>query len=176
MFNRLRKGFRHCLDAKPLIYKLHKKELPQQLIHMIFNMISDRKFRVIEQGKISTKTFSVKNGLQQGAINSAILFNLFFSDILTLFKINENQSCKAMAYVDDLIIYDGYRKVLVIRDKLQDFLQDIDRYCKNWRIKINFNKCEVILFKSKVSRLSRDAKREWKNFKLINLTNNAWNT
>ena len=52
---------RHRLDA--LIYKLYKKGFPQQLIHMIFNMISCRKFRV-EQGKISTKTFSVKNGLQ----------------------------------------------------------------------------------------------------------------
>ena len=117
-------------------------------------------FRVLEQGKISTKIFTVKNGLQQGTINSPTLLNLFFSYILTLFKINEDQGCKAITYADDLIIYDHHRKISVVRDKLQDLLQKINNYCKNWKIKINFNKCEIILFKNKVSRLSRDAKRE----------------
>ena len=85
-------------------------------------MISGRRFRILEQGKISMKIFTVKNGLQQGAINSPILFYLFFSGILTLFKINEDQGCKAIAYADDLIIYDHHRKISVVRDKLQDLL------------------------------------------------------
>ena len=71
-----------------------------------------------------------------------------------------------------MYMYDHRRRVSV-RDKLHDLLQTIDRYCQNWRIKINFNKYETILFRNKVSRFSRDTKREWKNFKLINPTDNA---
>ena len=137
-------------------------------------MISGRRLKVFEKGKTSTKTFAVKNGLQQGGINSTILFNLFFSDLLTLFKINEDQRCKAIAYADDLIIYSHYKKVSVVRDKLQqDVIQKINNYCNNWKIKINFNKCETILFKSKVSRLGSDARKEWKNFNLLHPTDHT---
>ena len=131
----LKKAF-DTVWTQRLIYKLHKKRLPQHLIHIILNMTSaphplfeyDRKFRVIKQGKISINTFSVKNSLQQDPINSPILFNLFFSDILILFKINEDQGFKTIAYADDLIIYCHHRKVSVVRDKLQDLLQiDIAR-------------------------------------------------
>ena len=119
-----------------LLYKLLKKGFPH-LINITWNMTLGWRFRVLEQGKISTKTFSVKNRLQQGAINSPKLFNLFFSDLLTLFKINEGQECKAIVYADDLIIYSHHRKISMVRDKLQDLMQKINNY---WKIKINFNK------------------------------------
>ena len=54
--------------------------------------------------------FYLKNELQQGTINSPILFNIYTSDLLKYFNLNSEPNKKALAFADDLIIYYMYQE------------------------------------------------------------------
>ena len=49
--------------------------------------------------------FQVKNGLQQGTVNSPILFNIYMSNILELFELNKTKDKGALAFADNVIVY-----------------------------------------------------------------------
>ena len=65
------------------IYKLIKKGFPTHLMKIIWNMITKRNFSVYDTSGEASIKFEVKNGLQQGTVNSPILFNIFNSNIVT---------------------------------------------------------------------------------------------
>ena len=60
-----------------LIFKLSSFQFPLHQIILIYNMISNKKFEVFYQKYKSKNTFNIVNGLQQGTVNSPILFNIF---------------------------------------------------------------------------------------------------
>ena len=68
-------------------------------------MIEGRSFVVTDNTEEQSLRFYLKNGLQQGTINSPILFNIYTSDLLKCFNLNSEPNKKALAFADDLIIY-----------------------------------------------------------------------
>jgi len=68
-------------------------------------MISERSFIVASGDAYSKNTFKINNGLQQGTINSPILFNIYTSELLKIFGLNKPENPKAIAFADDLIVY-----------------------------------------------------------------------
>lgn len=88
-----------------LIYKLTKKEFPISTIKTIISMIMNRKFHTSLGNNLSDKEYKVKNGLQQGTVNSPLLFNIYTADVLRLFGAGSNTNTKAIAFADDLVIY-----------------------------------------------------------------------
>ena len=121
-------------------------------------MITKRNF-----GEASIK-FEVKNGLQQGTVTSPILFNIVNSNILNLSELNRNPYKKAIDFADDLIIYAIGKKLSIINKDLQEIYNKIQDYCSSWKLKINSNKCETILFRPRLSDANKDTKHHWKRF------------
>jgi len=68
-------------------------------------MISERSFIVASGDTYSKNIFKINNGLQQGMVNSPILFNIYTSELLRMFNFNEPENPKAIAFADDLIVY-----------------------------------------------------------------------
>ena len=62
-----------------LIFKLFNKKCSKYLLKLIYNMISNRSFKLMVNGIIS-KQFTKE--LQQGTVNLPIMFNLSTADIL----------------------------------------------------------------------------------------------
>lgn len=52
-----------------LIYKLFEYKFPLYLIILLHNMLNNKSFLVSNQNKISSKSFVIVNGLQQGTVN-----------------------------------------------------------------------------------------------------------
>lgn len=67
-------------------------------------MIHEKKFIVSLNDLNSSQTFTIDNGLQQGTVNSSILFSFYINDILNTIE-NNLDNIKIIAFPDDLIIY-----------------------------------------------------------------------
>lgn len=127
-------------------------------------MLNLKSFVVSNKNQNSTKKFTIVNGLQQGTVNSPILFNLFIYDLLE--KIDN-----IIGFADDIIIYHPDNKISTINSNLQDYLKIIETYAINWKMKINFSKCETILFRPPVGRCNNDVRKNWKQFGLKSMDN-----
>ncbi|CAK9816290.1 RNA-directed DNA polymerase from mobile element jockey [Anthophora plagiata] len=151
-----------------LIVKLYRKEFPLAIIKLIHSMIYSRSFQVSIHKEISSKTFSIANGLQQGTINSPILFNIYTSDSLNLFG-PDSTGCSMIAYADDLIIYRTDKTPNRTQQTLQKAVDKIFAYYKAWKLRVNTSKCETILFRPSCRRASSTIIKQYKNFSLIDV-------
>lgn len=147
-----------------LLYKLIKKGFPEHLIVMIHNMIGGKKF-IVKNGQTSkSKEYKVENGLQQGTVLAPTLYNIYTSDLLTAYNFNLDKN--VIAFADDIVIYTAGSSIQEIQTALQKNLDDILFYTKSWKMKVNVNKCETILFRPPLSKANRNIKNNWKKFKL----------
>ena len=69
-------------------------------------------------------------------------------------------------FADDLIIRYSDQTPKKIQDYLENLSNKINKYCHTWHLKINVWKCETILFRPPVSKLSSKSQKEYKNFKI----------
>ncbi|XP_076298340.1 uncharacterized protein LOC143217689 [Lasioglossum baleicum] len=155
-----------------LFFKLIKKNFPPHLIKMLWSMTHNKTFKVSEGQNSSSIVFTVQNGLQQGAVNSPILFSLYLSDLLIMFNLKEDNRKGAIAYADDLLSYIIDNRPSIIKKKLQELFDKIQDYFHTWKLKINVNKCETILFRPTLSKNS-DANNDVRtNAKLFHIQDN----
>lgn len=146
-----------------LVYKLHKLKFPKFLLKIICTMIYDRKFVVSDADSTSETKFKVSNGLQQGTINSPLLFSLFISSLLKVEKLNSAGN-NIIAFADDILIYTSQNKIEKINQQLQEMFDFVQQYASNWKISINAGKCETILFRRSLHKETWNIKKNWKKF------------
>lgn len=150
-----------------LIYKLIQKKFPDHITQVVSDMISDKCF-VVTNGECTTeRTFTVANGLQQGTVNSPILFNIFISDLLQSFNFNADANRHLIAFADDLIIYSADSKIDVIQRRVQLMLDDVLAYLHRWKLRVNPSKCETILIRTPLSKANRNVKKNWRDFSIF---------
>ena len=116
-------------------------------------MISNKTFYTSNASHSSSKVFKILNGLQQGTVNSPILFNIYVAELLRLFDQNTSLFKRSIAFADDLIIYITHCKAKTIIDNLQELFEKIQFYFHSWKLKINASKCETILFRPPLSEI-----------------------
>lgn len=75
------------------------------MIKLIWSTITERSFIIASGETLSNKIFKINNGLQQGTVNSPILFNIFTAEVLKIFNLNQPNKPQAIAFADNLIIY-----------------------------------------------------------------------
>ena len=148
-----------------LIFKLVKYKFPFCLIILIYNMISEKTFKVYHQNLESSHKFKINNGLQQGAVNSPVLFNLYLLDLL-------NRVSEIVSFADDIIIYHSGKTVENININLQNKFDVVEKYTIDWNLKINPKKSEAIMFRPPVNLCSNNIKQHWKDFCIISKYSN----
>ena len=149
-----------------LIYKLKEYKFPLYQIILIFNMISDKTFQIFHKTNKSSKEFALKNGLQQGTVNSPILFNLYINNLLF-------QTENIIAFADDIVIYHSDKTVDDINNNLQNAFDVVEEYATQWKLKINYQKCETILFRPPVNKCNSNIKKNWKQFGIKSKISNS---
>lgn len=128
-----------CVWHKGLLYKLHLFNLPYYLIKIIMSFISDREFIVFINGSASSVK-KIPAGLPQGSVLSPLLYAAYTSD----FKIP--RSCEIAYYADDTAIYTSKKQSNTIIKILNNALVCINKYFSKWKIKMNGNKTQAIIF------------------------------
>lgn len=84
---------------------MKSSDFPEPIIKLTQNIISSRKFKVACGNKITEETFIVKEGLQQGTVNSPILLNILTAPLLKNNGQNEIPNIKSIAFADHYIAY-----------------------------------------------------------------------
>lgn len=122
-----------------LIYKLNNAGVPKYLLKIIKAYISDRKFRVTVNGILSAiKT--IPAGVPQGSVLSPTLYSIFIGDFTGC------RNCEMAYYADHTAIYTTSKISNTIIRRLQSALNNISKYLDKWKIKINSEKTQAILF------------------------------
>ena len=93
-------------------------------------MISNKSFKVFHKNSHSYRSFTIKNGLQQGTVNSPLLFNLFLLDLV-------HKTDNIISFADDIIIYHPDKTIENINANLQEEFDIIEKYTKDCNLKIS---------------------------------------
>ena len=105
-----------------------------------------------------TEFFKINIGLQQGSVISPLLFCFYINEL----DISFQQGQLSVVYVGILrLFYLLYADDLALFSStqigLQRLLNKLSEYCKKWRLKVNFNKTKIIVFR-KGGRLKKSEK------------------
>ena len=137
-----RKAF-DLVDRQILFTKLQQIGIPISFCRIIFNLLSDLKFKVRSNDCLS-ESFQSFNGVPQGDPLSPILFSLLIQDLPERLS-HIGVPCggdviKCILYADDLVILTNSPS------ELQKALDSLFSYCQLNNLEVNSNKTKCLLF------------------------------
>lgn len=116
---------------------------------------------------VNSAHHTLGEGLQPGAVNSPILFNIYICDVLRTFGLNRAGGDRALGFADDIILYSESDYLFEARNKLQNIFRKIKGLLETWKLTCNVAKCETILFRTDISEFKKKAhRRVWRNFSM----------
>lgn len=125
-----------------IVYKLIRYKFPGYLIRLINNYLRDRKFYVKINKAVSKLRYS-RAGVPQGSVPGPVLFSYFINDVPKFPKTN------LAIYADDTAVYAHSFNTQVATKQCQIHCNQISDFARTWKIKINNNKTEHIVFTRK---------------------------
>ena len=139
-----------------LIYKLLQNGVGGNMLRIIQHMYKTVSFAIKCDAGL-TDQFQTSVGVKQGCILSPLFFNVFLSDLPNIFDSDcdpvqlDKSKLHCLLYADDMIIISesahGLQRAL---DKLHD-------YCDKWKLLVNINKSNVMIFNRGGKVISRDS-------------------
>jgi len=109
-----------------LLLKLAKIIKCKAMIKLLENLISNRKFSVSLNSKVSGYK-TLQNGLPQGSVLSPILFNKFTADIAFTCS-------RKFIYADDAVLATEARTFTGLEEMINDDLITIQKYFRKWQL------------------------------------------
>jgi endonuclease/exonuclease/phosphatase family metal-dependent hydrolase len=124
-----------------LVHKLFVNNYPLYLVKLIQSFLTNRTAHVDVNGSSSTP-FHIPAGVPQGSILSPHLFNVYINDIPL------NGDTQLAIYADDtaLFCHVPWKNIKCVSRKLSSSLDSVSNFFRDWKIRINKSKTEIILF------------------------------
>lgn len=146
-----------------LIFKLTECAFPGWIVSMLRQMLYDKKFLISDFERETEPRFLIRNGLQQGTVLAPILYSIFTHDLFSL-NIFARYGNGIIGYADDIIVYTAGDNIDRINKNMDVMIRHIETYFVRWRLRINPNKCEAILFRTPLREGPSHFVRNWKRF------------
>lgn len=146
-----------CLDLKSafdvvwhdgIVHKMKTFGFPISMVKLIKSFLTNRQ-SVVRVGTAKSRSIKMRAGVPQGAVLSPTIFNIFTSDVPKL------DGAHLAQFADDQSISVASHKTSAIRRKLQTLSNRLIRYFKRWRITVNGQKSELVLFTKKTAERHR---------------------
>lgn len=122
-----------------LVYKLHSMGVPDGLVHIIRDYLTDRTFRYRVEGTLSSP-HPLHSGVPQGSVLSPTLFSLYTSDI------PHPPNVELALFADDTALYTSHSNQSVLTKLLQKAANILGVWFRKWRIEVNPEKSAAVHF------------------------------
>ncbi|GBP46756.1 RNA-directed DNA polymerase from mobile element jockey [Eumeta japonica] len=123
-----------------LIYKLYKLELPDRLVIVIHNYISNCHFSFRLDNTYSSMR-PIRAGVPQGSTLSPLLYSAYVNDIP-----RPSTSVQLALFADDTALYLRSNCIRNILPRLQRAIDELTQWFRLWRIDVNPEKSASIYF------------------------------
>lgn len=147
---------------KGIIAKMIQLNFPRYLIEIIDSYLKNRHFYVSVEGARSISK-PIAAGVPQGSLLGPLLFILYTYDI------PRTTNTQLVMYADDVAILATSWNANTLTNRLQMHLTMLESYYSKWKIKINVEKTEALIF-------SKMRKKDPKNTLVLNNKNIPWGT
>ena len=127
------------VSIEKLIYKLSKYGVGGYVLDWLVAFLVNRQ-QTVRVGTCYADFQSVGSGIGQGTILGPLLFILYIDKIS---DVSNGLSSKIKLYADDSKLY-GNCSTLTDCMNIADDLAKIDKWCSDWQLSINSNKCEIM--------------------------------
>ena len=128
-----------------LLFKLETIGIKGNLLSWFHNYLSNRKQRIVLNGKTSSWKF-VNAGVPQGSVLGPLMFLIYINDI------SLNLSCKTSLFADDTSLSKQITNRQVCELELQNDLKTIETSAEKWKVTFNPQKSDALLVSRKVNR------------------------
>ncbi|GFX11288.1 RNA-directed DNA polymerase from mobile element jockey [Trichonephila clavipes] len=122
------------------IYKMIKLNFPEYLVKIIHNFLKNRSFRVKINFDLSNKGFP-EAGCPQGSCLSPYLYNIYTYDF------PHHPSVSICLFADDAAVLAQGANLKYTQCTLQRYLHTLESWLTDWRIAINVDKTQAIVFR-----------------------------
>ena len=138
---------------KGLFMKMTEAGIHGKLYNWIKDFLSNRTISTKINNSISSKEVQ-EEGLPQGSCLSCTLFLLFVNDLPDIL-----QTEKAL-YADDLAMWYSTKHLPIAKNRLNEDLYSLNKYCEQWKLKINCTKTVYTIFTNspKISKVELNLK------------------
>jgi len=130
----LRKGFDSLCHMALLQTLMTVFKINNQIILLIFNYLTDRKY-LIKIGKYISKGFIVNRGIGQGFVLGPTLFILYFNEVKNILR-----DCSYSIFADDLAIFVSGSNVQELIANASILLEQLDSWFKSKGLDMNHDK------------------------------------
>ena len=133
-----------------LMIKLHQWKIPMYIWHLLYTWYNCQSSSVLWNSSTS-RQFSIKQGVRQGAILSPLLYSIYVDELLAKLTASglgisiSGVYCGAPMYADDLALISDSAAELKL------MLNIVDSYSSYWRYSINAQKSAILVFGAKKS-------------------------
>ncbi|MEE9190592.1 MAG: reverse transcriptase family protein [Candidatus Neomarinimicrobiota bacterium] len=140
---------------KALWHKLIQQGVSGKILQVIHNIYQNAKSTIELNGE-NSDYFQSFQGIRQGENLSPILFSMFVNDLEQYLEENQCDSLKfcrndnthwfklfLLLYADDTVL------LAETPEALQLMLNNVNEYCKRWKLKINVEKTKAIIFQKR---------------------------
>ena len=142
------------VDRDLLMYRLLQYNIDGRMYHAIRSLYRRTESCVRLNNSLLSEWFLVENGVRQGDSLSPTLFSLYINELAK--SINNlnlgikvgNSKVSILLYADDMVLIAKSEK------DLQKMLDCMNLWCKQWRLKINTSKSNIVHFRPKRHKLT----------------------
>lgn len=127
---------------KGLLFKLESLGVRDPLLSWIRSYLTNRKQRVVIDGQ-SSNWREMEAGVPQGSVLGPLLFLVYINDIVA------NLQCNCFLYADDTSLFDIVDDPQCTAVRLNDDLESIRKWTRDWFVTINAGKTESMIFSVK---------------------------
>merc|ERR1712212_89921 len=124
---------------------------PTRTIRVLSSFLTDRTLQVTESGLFS-KVVNLRAGTPQGSCLSPLIYIISVNDLPT----GDQRGTNQYQFADDIAIQGGGKNEVLAVQKVQRAVDDIEGWCRKWRVKLNGDKSNLVIISRKRKKLNEN--------------------
>jgi ribonuclease HI len=128
---------------KGAVIKLQMLGIGGKMVKWVDDFLNNRSIQIRVNGILSS-TRVLENGVPQGSVISPLIFNIMVNDIPSVIK-----NVRISQFADDIALWKTGRNVRYIADQIQQNIDRLVGWCKQWGFKLSTPKTVGMLFTHK---------------------------